>query len=106
MSNTEQGVLKELWLKRIQDWKSSGKQIAEWCRENGVHSRSFYHWRIKLNLSPTQNSNKQTSFIELEDETSISSGISISYKGITVQLAKNFDENALNKCLKILSESC
>jgi hypothetical protein len=36
------------WKALINEWKDSGKKVAEFCREKGVQYSGFYAWRSKL----------------------------------------------------------
>jgi hypothetical protein len=42
----------DLWRRRIETQRTSGKSIRAWCRASGTHEHSFYWWRSRLDLTP------------------------------------------------------
>ena len=38
----------DLWIKRIQDCKSSGKGKEQWCMENNVPRSTFWRWEKRF----------------------------------------------------------
>jgi hypothetical protein len=103
----ENQSLKTLWVKRLEEWKSSGLSTKQWCRDNGIPKPTFYYWRHKLipsNKPPAVKLHlaSQHKFVELLDPEPTASGISIECRGLTVQLAKGFHPESLMSCLQIL----
>lgn len=41
-------VQKAEWAERIQQCRESGLTVSEWCRENGVNSKTYYYHLRKL----------------------------------------------------------
>lgn len=39
---------RDLWAKTISEQEASGLSVPAFCREKGVCSGSFYHWRRRL----------------------------------------------------------
>ena len=35
----------QLWRGRVMACRNSGKSIAEWCRENDINIKTYYHWQ-------------------------------------------------------------
>ena len=93
---------KAIWKNHILKQKSSGKTIAGWCRENNIHSRSFYHWRVKIFPKKINRLN----FLELKRPLSSSfennNFIIIKYYGAEISIEKDFDITLLQKCLKAI----
>ena len=84
------------WKDKIHQQKISGKGVAEWCRENQVHLRSFYYWRSKFFPKIIDRS----CFSELTNSNS--TGIAIEYQGVHIYLEKHFDLVTLKNCLTTL----
>ena len=49
----ETGRRKRDWTNIIQDWRSSGKSVKEFCRESEIPTREFYRMRKRLNVPET-----------------------------------------------------
>ena len=47
----------ELWQKRLEQQKSSGLNIREWCRQNHIAEKTYYKWRKAVSVSDTPDSN-------------------------------------------------
>jgi len=99
-----------IWEKRYQEWKASGINISKWCRENEIPLSSFSYWKRKFekrSLDKQINPTTKPSFIELSDNSNIYSGISITVKGMTLNLSKSFDQQTFYDCLQVLGRfSC
>jgi len=93
---------KSEWKLNLEQWQSSGLTIADWCRERNIPVRVFYYWRKKLMLSSKIALEKKSSFIELRDNQSTISGITIEYCGVILHLAKDFHSGSLINCLQTL----
>jgi len=103
----------ELWHERLYAWKVSGNNIAKWCRDNEVSYVRFFYWKNRftpeqeLVLIPPKLS---PPFIELTESPqsestpliSANSGISLSFQKMHIHLSKDFDRDALVKCLNTL----
>ena len=46
------------WSKKLEQWKSSGKSQASFCREDGICARHFSLWKRKLNQTEGNASNR------------------------------------------------
>lgn len=40
----------ELWEKRIDDRKSSGLNVSEWCAKNNLTKHAYYYWKKRIEL--------------------------------------------------------
>jgi hypothetical protein len=120
MAAQRQGMVK-LWGERIEAWKVSGKNIAQWCRENKVPYIRFFYWRNRLSKEQgiVLNSSKPVpQFIELTESPqilsansgittspqllSVTSGVSLSFQEMHIHLSRDFDRDTLLKCLHTL----
>ena len=84
------------WENKINQQKSSGKRVREWCRENQIHPRVFYYWKSKL-FSKTID---RSCFTEITN--SKNTDIIIGCQGIRICLDKHFDSTSLKYCLAML----
>lgn len=86
----------EEWKNKIQQQKTSGKSVSDWCRENQIKPKVFYYWRSKFFPAILQRS----SFTELT--SSRNTGIVIECGGVRICLEKHFDLTTLKHCLTAL----
>ncbi len=90
---------REAWQQLVQEWRTSGKNAARWCRENQISYQSFCHWRRK------DNRDDANQFIELiNQEKSLQSGIELSCGGLVLQIANHFDQETLLRFLVVLKK--
>lgn len=97
--------LAEAWRVKIEDWRQSGKSMAEWCRECHINPHHFYYWKGRWGGDKRNPPSARPEFLELNDHPSPNSQITIEYQGITIRLESNFDETALLRCLKVIGRS-
>jgi hypothetical protein len=84
------------WQKRLEEWKTSGKTVTQWCQEKGIYKAAFYHWKKKL----SEQILNRNSFIELKEDRALP--IELEYRGIRIRLTENFDSRTLLRCLEAL----
>ena len=82
------------WKKIIYQQQTSGKNISKWCRENQVHPRVFYSWRLKI-FPKVLNRSCFTKLIDNKKST----GVAIEYQGVRICLDEHFDLTTLKNCL-------
>lgn len=92
--------LREKWEALLQDWQASGLSAAEWCRRTSVSPHQFVYWKKRLVVEPREKITP-ISFLEISDE-SISAGIEIVCRDISIRPSKEFDAPTLLKCLQVL----
>jgi hypothetical protein len=83
----------------IEQWRSSGKSAKAWCRENNLVYTTFLGWVYR---SQEKKKALSSSFIEIKDRPQTSSGISLEYDGIRINISSDFDPVILNQCLQAL----
>lgn len=95
---------KEEWLKIIENWKSSKKNVKDWCIENEIPQSSFHTAYKRLVRNEEQELNLQRSiFKELkENNSSKADEVELTFKGMSLRFGKNFDENFLLNLLQVL----
>ncbi len=95
-------IAKAEWKHKLEQWVSSGKTMADWCREQNISIHTFYYRRSQL-MSPVKVAGgDRNKFIELIDKPFGMSGISIDCCGVTVHLASDFHPASLIQCLQTL----
>lgn len=92
------------WKQRVLEWKASGKSPAAWSKENKIPYTTLLGWRNRFKKSDESQAITKpcTGFIELKDQTSQNSGISLEYHGIKIHLDSEFNSIVLKQCLACL----
>ena len=96
---------KEEWLSMIEQWRSSGKTIMEWCREHQIPKNSFLYWVHRKKKVTNPVTLAKESFVELKHDLPIETPIEVKFQECNIILFKNFDTDTFIKCLKALRES-
>ena len=92
----------EHWKLCVTEWMASNKSVRQWCIENSIPQSTFIYWKDKLSI---ESLNKE-SFVEILEEEK-STGVAIHCKGFEIYISKEFDEQTLSRCLKLIrSSSC
>lgn len=87
------------WSERIEQQRASGKSAAQWCREQDICYRSFLNRRKRLSQVM-----KNSSFVEIFEETSEPTWMEITISGAKLILAKKFNRDSLMRLLQVLRE--
>lgn len=96
---------KEVWIRRVEEFKASNLSQGAWSRENGVNASNLRYWLKKLNDSNT--STKETpSIVEFAavsiTEDNYLSPIEIEVNNIKISITSNYDEILLLKLINSL----
>ena len=91
---------RKLWKNRLEEWRSSGKSVAAWCRENGFCYQTVLGWRKRFGEKSEEN---DRTFLELEESES-GGGVELEVKGVTIRVLPRFSEVTLLRCLRLLGE--
>lgn len=86
----------EHWAKLIEDWQESQQSGAQWCREKGINSKTFYAWKNRLLKA------SKPSFQEISSDPIKASGICLKIGNISMDLSPDFDSSTLKRFLQIL----
>jgi len=92
---------REQWLELVQQWKETKMTAIAWCRNQGISYESFIIWKNRLKFNATTSDSKQP-FVELVDAAPAHSGIEIHHRSLKLTIERNFDPEALLRCLQIL----
>ena len=78
-------MTREEKLKMVEEWKTSGKTIAEWCKEHHIHKNTFFGWTKYSRQSSLDRKN----FIELRSNKKRSTpAIEIRCQGVCIIIRK------------------
>jgi hypothetical protein len=92
---------KEQWLKIIAAWKASKRSQKAWCEENSIPLSSFSVAFRRLE-GQEQALLKRSDFITIQPKQN--TGLELSYKGLSVHLTEDFNEQVLARFLKVVGE--
>lgn len=92
---------KEQWLEIIATWKTSKRSQKAWCEENSIPLSSFSVAFRRLE-GQRQAPLKRSDFIKIQPKQNI--GLQLSYKGLSLHLTADFDEQVLARFLKVVGE--
>ena len=98
---------REIWLRRVEDFKASKLSQVAWSRENSVSVSSLRYWLRKLK-EPESSILKSpepalfASVLITEDKSDFPLVIEVS--NIKISLANNYDETLLLKLIKTLKK--
>jgi hypothetical protein len=91
-------TIREEWRIKLDQARSSGLAAAAWCREQGIPYYQFLYWSRKFK----NKSKLKDIFVEIADETSITSGIILECCEVYIHLSSDFDSKTLHRCLELL----
>lgn len=61
------------WSEKIAECRGSGKNVKEWCREQGINTKTYYYWEKAYVTEATRKSGSETAetgmLIRLDPET-------------------------------------
>ncbi|MCM3625123.1 helix-turn-helix domain-containing protein [Brevibacillus borstelensis] len=101
---------REVWIARIQDYRSSGEQAATWCERHGVTPRQLWYWMKKLQPAEKQKQAiRQPKWIPVHlDETSHdgSSSLLVKVGSATIEVRPGFDPSLLADVVRVLKALC
>ncbi len=105
---------RQVWSKRLEEQKTSGKTIAAWCQEQSLSESKFYYWRKKLYAEELQN-NKTIKWLSLNSNIDTPTQIAYENPGntlsvhigqATIEIKRGFDPELLAQVLKVLKTIC
>ena len=90
----------ELKKQYVEEFKNSGKSITVFSNEKGIPRSTFSQWLYKNSKHKT---NIKFGLIEnIQKDTIISENISITMKGINIELKADYDKDLLKKLVEVL----
>jgi len=97
---------REIWIKRVEEYKSSGLSQKTWCEENGIKATSLRYWVMKLNnKSATRLNDSSIEFasVSITEEQSFPAVV-LEIKDVKLSVTSNYDEILLIKLIKTLKK--
>lgn len=101
----------QLWISRIDDYRTSGESVASWCERHQVTPRQLNYWLRKFKQAePPTPANNRPQWIALnlhEEETSTEvPPIHIKVGGATIQVRHGFEPTLLADVVRTLKTLC
>jgi len=88
-------TLVDTWKRRLEEWSSSGKSLAEWCRDQRLNYHRLIYWKGRLMgkaKKKKQNTRTPIGFVEINEDSSTRSGVVIEYDHLRIHLLPGFHE--------------
>jgi transposase-like protein len=100
------GDLHSLWERRLIEYKTSGKSISAWCRDNSVTEGQYHYWRRKLG-SQTAINHQPVKWMVVNMGTSpqeekSSDPIAVNIGQVTVEVKRGFDHELFREIIQVL----
>ncbi|MSU02996.1 IS66 family insertion sequence element accessory protein TnpA [Tissierella pigra] len=96
---------REVWIRRVEEFKASNLSQVAWCRENGINVGGLRYWLRKLNGSgiSTKESLSVVEFasVSITEDNSFSP-IEIEINNVKLSITNNYDEILLLKLINSL----
>ena len=92
------------WKRLVEQWEKNDRNISiiRWCSEQNINYNTFLYWRERFG-SKSAKPIDRSAFQELSTPIN-TTGITLEYNHIRIQLRENFDATTLTKCLRVLKE--
>jgi hypothetical protein len=95
-------MTKEYWKETIDQWQSSGKSMAEFCRHEDISYWTFREWKKRLESQAESRLVKLNTVKMKSCADSTASPLQIELNGIRITIAHHFDEDHLIKLITTL----
>jgi len=92
---------REVWSKRVAQWKSSGVTAAEFARRHKVSEASLKWWSWKLGAARKKTSVSPLTFVEMTAPAR-REAIELVVGAVQIRVPAEFDETALGKVLDVV----
>jgi len=102
---------RDIWIKNIQNYRSSGLTAAKWCDQNGVNIHTLKYHITKINKEKKQQGStkiKWASVVPDQTETTVvnNNPIKVIVANATIEITRGFDPTALETVIRILTKQC
>lgn len=100
-------MLYKEWEKLIEEFKTSGKSQAQWCREKNIKVKAFnYQYRKFKKNAQNKQSDNQTNWMPVKFEAMILSKLNIRVGKAVIEIENGYDERLLQTVVKSLEAIC
>ena len=94
--------VREIWKKRLREWRASGLSQAEYCRQKGLRIKSFAYWKRK-----EQPEQKEVGFVGLSiptlERVQDESPVRVILKsGYVIEIKDGFAPSTLRDVVRVL----
>ncbi|TJX12712.1 hypothetical protein E9840_12210 [Tissierella creatinini] len=96
---------REIWIQRVEDFKSSNLNQTDWSKTNGVSVSTLRYWIRKLDGKLTAkpvNDSSEFEFASVSITEQASPAITIEVKDVRLAITNDYDEMLLLKLVKTL----
>lgn len=100
---------REVWEKRVADWRSSGLDAASFAGQHGLSEASLKWWKWKLGSKKRARSKKRgaatlspLTFVEMAPAVQSAATEIVLASGVRVRVTSDFDAVALGRLLDLL----
>lgn len=95
-----------LWAGRISECRSSGQNVKDWCKENGICEQTYYRWQKRLfEIAKAQ---QEVQFAEVTPIQPVRCGnvaVTVRLAGVEADIHSGADAATVETVLRIL-KSC
>lgn len=104
---------RDLWMSRLEAWRSSGKSLSAWAREQGLSRYALNYWKrrsegkMRPGGAPKSPKAPSSTFIALKANP-VAAGVPLELVvgGIRVVVPAGFDAETLVSVLRVLERRC
>lgn len=102
---------RKIWIKHIQDYRSSGLTAAKWCEKNDLSINSLRYYIHKFNKEKKEQEAKQTKWATVvsapsEIVTTETQTIKIKIGQATIEVGPAFDHHSFETVVRTLMAQC
>ena len=98
--------LSSIWEDRLTQYKTSGKSIIAWCKEQAIRENQFYYWRKKLRTGQTEKT-QPVQWLPLEAQLTKQPNFTADFIAVhigrtTIEIRKGFNRQLLREIVQTL----
>lgn len=90
---------REIWNKKVAEWKRSGLSVQKWCLQNNENYYRFCYWKQTLNKD-----DRPLAFQELKEEEDLLD-IELRFGDVIISFPKGCRAELLELCLRSLRKA-
>lgn len=95
-----------LWAGRISECRSSGQNVQDWCKENGICEQTYYRWQKRLfKMARAQQENPFTEVMPVQPVRPANVAVTVRIAGAEADICNGADAATVETVLRIL-KSC
>ena len=99
---------REIWVKRVEDYKSSNLTQKEWSEKNGIKVSALRYWLRNLDgaskIASDNFSDSEFEFASVSITQDFSSALCLEIKDVKLSITNDYDEILLLKLIKTLKK--